>query len=909
MSKFLRHAILTLLVAGAFLPFAAQAARTSIDWVNLSGTTYIQPNFPSGIDLLIFGSNRYINFNTVTGSSGYGFRDNAGVMEFKNSGGSWTGIGAGGSVAGATSTNPFMASYFVATSTTASQFPYASTTALGVSGTAYLSSLNTKSLLFVGTGGKVSQDTNFFWDDPTFCMSIGGAACANTYLTVSPTFNDPSTEKKGIYSNTTGTLTADNATDVLAIVGLWKPNQNGNHYTAQHGSGVYGLGTALGSSGTVDYTTGVVGVAGNEGAGTVTNASAFMAHTPINNAAGVVTNYYAFYDQGTCSSVTGIANCFGGTFAYNTGVGTTSPWGALSVTTSNTGNPQFVIASSTAVNFIVNKNGQVGVGTTTPSWAITTSNATLPQLALTDTTASSFPWTLRSISNTLYIATSTATATSTANPFTINPNGLVGINTGAPTVGQLVITQGGNALAGTALPGLYIQGSGVNNVGMTIDAQGGGHAMFLGGVSGGATPQGTFQFSDRTTLKQDLVVGPSGNVGVSTSTPNWLLTLATSTMPQLSLSDGTGASNAWTFRSVGNSLYIATSTDSSIGVVPATSTIPALTITPNGFVGIQTAAPVAQMTVGNSGNFAALSNTYSGSGAFTATRQALVLYDGTRRSVVEVIGASGLFLGTEDSTPINFLVGNATKMILDTSGRLLLGTSTGSISPLIVGSATNPQLALSDNNGSNIWTFRSAGNSLYIATSTAAATSTKSSLIINANGAVFLPSAAVSSGSQTGYWCYDANDQLIQDSAVCIAVSARRFKQDIQPFDAGLSELLRLHPVSYKLKPSYNTLFSNNPNYNGVQEGFIADDVQKIDPRLVTVETSTTTFEGKTYAPGAVHGLSDFSNWTAVIVSSIQDFYGQFQALVGRVSGLEAKVNAQQKQIDRLQAEIDALKH
>jgi len=31
----------------------------------------------------------YLNFGTTVGSSGYGFRDNAGVMEFKDSGGTW----------------------------------------------------------------------------------------------------------------------------------------------------------------------------------------------------------------------------------------------------------------------------------------------------------------------------------------------------------------------------------------------------------------------------------------------------------------------------------------------------------------------------------------------------------------------------------------------------------------------------------------------------------------------------------------------------------------------------------------------------------------------------------------------------------------------------------------------------
>ena len=40
--------------------------------------------------LAIYGANGYLNFNTTLGSGGYGIRDNATVMEYKDSGGSWT---------------------------------------------------------------------------------------------------------------------------------------------------------------------------------------------------------------------------------------------------------------------------------------------------------------------------------------------------------------------------------------------------------------------------------------------------------------------------------------------------------------------------------------------------------------------------------------------------------------------------------------------------------------------------------------------------------------------------------------------------------------------------------------------------------------------------------------------------
>ncbi len=67
-------------------------ARTNDVWETGAGGTYIQTIAPVGYDILINGLNKYLNFNAVVGSSGYGFRDNAGVMEVKSSGGAWASI-------------------------------------------------------------------------------------------------------------------------------------------------------------------------------------------------------------------------------------------------------------------------------------------------------------------------------------------------------------------------------------------------------------------------------------------------------------------------------------------------------------------------------------------------------------------------------------------------------------------------------------------------------------------------------------------------------------------------------------------------------------------------------------------------------------------------------------------------
>lgn len=124
---------------------------------------------------------------------------------------------------------------------------------------------------------------------------------------------------------------------------------------------------------------------------------------------------------------------------------------------------------------------------------------------------------------------------------------------------------------------------------------------------------------------------------------------------------------------------------------------------------------------------------------------------------------------------------------------------------------------------------------------------------INSTGGAFFPNTANSGSAQTGYWCYDANGQLIRDTALCLT-SAARFKQNINDISStnALQEALALQPVSYYYKPDFNGSFQSDPNYSSEQVGFIADQVQQVDPRLVDVETATTTFEGKVYPPGTV---------------------------------------------------------
>jgi len=79
---------------------------------------------------------------------------------------------------------------------------------------------------------------------------------------------------------------------------------------------------------------------------------------------------------------------------------------------------------------------------------------------------------------------------------------------------------------------------------------------------------------------------------------------------------------------------------------------------------------------------------------------------------------------------------------------LSLATTTAAFASFTVGSSTVPQLALSDNTAAdNLWTFRNSGGNLFLATSTALATSSVTALQINGNST---PSLAVGTTTSAG---------------------------------------------------------------------------------------------------------------------------------------------------------------
>lgn len=93
---------------------------------------------------------------------------------------------------------------------------------------------------------------------------------------------------------------------------------------------------------------------------------------------------------------------------------------------------------------------------------------------------------------------------------------------------------------------------------------------------GGSAPNSKWATSSASTVS--IHTAEATRVGIGTTTPGWSLQLASSTSPQLALSDGSATSFHWTWRSINSNLYLATSSPSTF----ATSSRPILFISSSG---------------------------------------------------------------------------------------------------------------------------------------------------------------------------------------------------------------------------------------------------------------------------------------------------------------------------------------
>jgi hypothetical protein len=321
-----------------------------------------------------------------------------------------------------------------------------------------------------------------------------------------------------------------------------------------------------------------------------------------------------------------------------------------------------------------------------------------------------------------------------------------------------------------------------------------------------------------------------------------------------------------------------------------------MTVATNQNVGIGTTSPDYPLTV-QSGDAAisfkdtgGTSRAYIGiSGVFgSAPTGALRLrsdqgglvygYSGTEQMRIDTSGNVGI--GTSSLTArlqIKGAVGGATSLKLENSdaSRIYgivngLNTGTDGIFTIYDYTASAPRL--------NIDT---SGNLLVGTTSTST---------VN-GGIVFIPSSsgtvgygrvghASGAGSGTGYFDFLYNNSIIgsitQNGTTAVAYNTSsdyRLKENVAPMTTGLATIDALKPVTYDWISD-----------KSVGEGFIAHELAEVIPLAVTGEKDAVDDDGKPRHQGV-----DYSKIVVHLVAAIQELSAKNDALEARLAALEAK--------------------
>ena len=160
--------------------------------------------------------------------------------------------------------------------------------------------------------------------------------------------------------------------------------------------------------------------------------------------------------------------------------------------------------------------------------------------------------------------------------------------------------------------------------------------------------------------------------------------------------------------------------------------------------------------------------------------------------------------------------------------------------------------------------------------STGATQQTMNSQIVLGDNTVAMPNLASSSAGTTGTLCWTTGTGNVNvDTTTTCLLSSYRYKMNAKPLDVGLDEISKLKPISYDLKPEFN------PKHLGRQIGLGAEDVAKVDDRLVSHLDD-----------GRVNSVR-YQQLTAVLVKGEQELLARVVALEKRNAALESQLRHQ----------------
>lgn len=443
-----------------------------------------------------------------------------------------------------------------------------------------------------------------------------------------------------------------------------------------------------------------------------------------------------------------------------------------------------------------------------------------------------------------------------------------------------------------------------------------------------------------TTSAGTWLATSGGQVGIGTTTTSYPLSVFSGTLPQLSLSNGTGIPQ-WTARNAGGNLYLATTTVAGT----ATTTPAGLTILGStGRVGIGTNSPIAKLhVVGPTGTNDPLA--YFHTPGLT-DNNSLFIGNGTTNNSLFIAGSASAFMpGTTladggfrvDSTAdIFFGDPVAARMVLESTGDVGIGTTNPSAKVHTTSAVDDDLLFEADITSGN------QADGLYLSKDTDAGRnwvtwhqgsgaadwrigmlgSPYDLTIYNGNGGSPTPSspgtAFVTVQQSTGNFgiattspwrklsvvgtvAFNGLTTSTAGNAVCIlatfdvvtaggttcTTSSAKTKHDISKLTTDTETILALTPVQFTYNEKGDTRY-----------GLIAEDVAKIDPIMVELaEKDITLFDGQVIKTGEPLTVDYQRSVMAKLIKFVQDMWYKVANHESRIEKLEREIEVLKEQL------------
>lgn len=256
---------------------------------------------------------------------------------------------------------------------------------------------------------------------------------------------------------------------------------------------------------------------------------------------------------------------------------------------------------------------------------------------------------------------------------------------------------------------------------------------------------------------------------------------------------------------------------------------------------------------------------WNGRGALTSPGSNQVQFGNASAAspAAQTVSFQSVVAGTTNTSGVNATFTGSTSTGSGTAGDLIFqtgGTGAGA-------TAQNAQVT--------VLTMKGATQNLVGGATTDASASSGSGALQIAGGAsvakrFWLPAITTSAGLQTAVLCQSSGGEVIADSVACLA-SSERFKQDITASDLGLAAVLAMQPITYRYAPTGNARFDDAPNQRDIHAGLRAEDVARIDRRLVAYD-----------ADGEVRTIRQDSV-ISVLVKAVQEQQHEIDAIKRKV--------------------------